>query len=165
MARATLTGWGMVLAAATLLVGCGRDSEPKSYRVARRPVVSRIAPGEADLVSAVSPGGSLSPVGLKFRVPEPPRVGQPLHLELVLSQEPGLDISHILVSVQPGEGLLLESARSIEFGAPAAGATQHIQVNLRPQQEGLLSLIATVLVDTGSSSVTRSFSIPLIAEP
>ena len=113
----------------------------------------------------MSPGGSVSPVGLKFRVPEPPRVGQLLHLELVLAQEPRLDISHMLVSLQAGDGLLLESDRSIEFEAPAAGATQRMVVNVRAQQEGLLGLNATVLVDAGNSSLTRSFSIPLIAAP
>jgi hypothetical protein len=123
------------------------------------------AAGEADLVSAVSPAGRDGSVSIKFRVPEPPQVGQPLHLELVLTQERGLDISHMLVSFQPGDGLLLESDRTVEFEAPPAGATQRIVVNLRAQQPGLLSLNATVLVDAGGTSLTRSFSIPLIAEP
>jgi hypothetical protein len=165
MARALLTRWAMALTAVGLLYGCGRDSAPETHRLAHQPRKAAIAPGEADLVSAVSPGGSMSPVGLKFRVPEPPRVGQPLRLELVLTQEPGLDISHMLVSLQAGDGLMLESDRSIDFDAPAIGATQRMVVNLRAQQEGLLSLNATVLVDAGSTSLTRSFFIPLIAEP
>jgi hypothetical protein len=165
MGRAMLIRWAMTLTAAALLYGCGRDSEPRSYRIARHPVEDSAAAGEADLVSAVSPAGSVGPVGLKFRVPEPPRVNQPLRLELVLTQEPGLDISHILVSLQPGDGLVIESDRSIEFEAPAVGATQRMVVNLRAQQEGLLGLNATVLVDAGNTSLTRSFSIPLIAEP
>ncbi len=160
----------MTLTAAALLYACGRDSEPRPHRVAHGPdndaaVAAAAAAAEADLVSAVSQAGSVGPVGLKFRVPEPPRVGQPLRLELVLTQEPGLDISHILVSLQAGDGLALESDRSIEFEAPAVGATQRMVVNLRAQQQGLLDLNATVLIDAGNTSLTRSFSIPLIASP
>jgi hypothetical protein len=165
MGCAMLTRWAMALTAAVLLYGCGRDSEPRSYRVERHPTHATEDAGEADLVSAVSSAGSVGPVGLKFRVPEPPRVGQPLRLELVLTQEPGLDISHMLVSLQPGDGLKLDSDRSVEFDAPAVGATQRMVVNLQAQQQGLLSLNATVLVDAGNTSLTRNFSIPLIAAP
>jgi hypothetical protein len=164
MGRAMLTRWAMALTAAALVCSCGRDSEPRSNRAAHHPAAPALAPGEADLVSAVSPAGSAGPVGLKFRVPEPPRVGQPLQLELVLAQEPALEISHILVSLQAGDGLLLESDRSIEFEVPPPGASHRMLVTLRAQQEGLLSLNATVLVDAGNTSLTRSFSIPLIAE-
>jgi len=155
----------MALTTVALLHGCGRDSEPRANRLAHHPIVDPVAADEADLVSAVSAAGTIGPVGLKFRVSDPPRVGQPLRLELVLAQEPGLDISHMLVSLQAGDGLVLESDHSIDFDAPAIGATQRMVVNLRAQQEGLVSLNATVLVDAGNTSLTRSFSIPLIAEP
>ncbi len=160
-----LTRWAMALTTAMWLCGCGRDSEPRSYRVERHPAHAAQDTGDADLVSAVSSAGPVGPVVLKFRVPEPPRVGQPLRLELVLTQEPGLDISHMLVSLQAGDGLQLDSDRSFEFNAPAPGATQKMVVRLQAQQQGLLSLNATVLVDAGNSSLTRNFSIPLIATP
>lgn len=163
--RAMLTRWATALTAVALLHGCGRGSEPRTSTVAHHPRNDPAAAEEAELVSAVTPGGSMSPVSLKFRIPEAPRVGQPLRLELVLAQEPGLDITHVLVSLQPGDGLTLESDRSMEFEVPPPGATHRIVVNLRPQQQGVLSLNATVLVDAGTTSLTRSFSIPLIAEP
>ena len=166
MGRATLAQWGLALTAAALLAGCGRDADrgqSRAARPARDAVATAASSAEADLVSAVSPAGSIGPVGLKFRVPEPPRVGQPLRIELVLAQQPGLDISHMLVAFQPGEGLEVESDRSVEFDSPAVGATQHMLVSLRATQEGLVNLSATVLVDAGSTSLTRSFSVPLIA--
>jgi hypothetical protein len=166
MVRA-LIYWALALTAAALLQGCGRDPEPKQHH-STHAKVSATPPAsgsDADLVSAVSPAGSSGPVGLKFRVAEPPRVGQPVHVELVLAQEPGLDISHMLVSFQAGDGLSIESDRSVEFQLPAMGATQRMVVSLRPEQEGLVNLSATVLVDAGNSSLTRSFSIPLIATP
>jgi hypothetical protein len=71
----------------------------------------------------------------------------------------------MLVSLQAQDGLDIESNRSIEFEAPAVGATQHMVVDLRARQDGLLNLTATVLVDAGNTSLTRNFSIPLIATP
>jgi hypothetical protein len=115
------------------------------------------------MVSAVSPVASATPVSLRFRLSDPPQVGRALRLDLVLLQAKGLDIDSLLVSLQPSDGLQIESDRSVEFRAPAVGATQRIVVTLRPQEPGLLSLGATVLVDSGGGSVSRNFSIPLIA--
>ncbi len=168
MGRVMLIRWATALIAVTLLFGCGREREPKNYRISHQPAndpAAAAAADEAELVSAVSPGGSTSPVGLRFKVSDPPRVGQPLRLELVMAQDPALDISHMLVSLQPGDGLVLESDRSIEFEVPPPGATHRMMVKLRAQQQGLLNLTATVLVDAGNTSLTRSFSIPLIAAP
>lgn len=166
MGRA-LTQWGIALTAGLLLQGCGRGSEPNAYRATHPKVVAapQASGDEADLVSAVSPAGLSGPVGLKFRVSEPPRVGQPAHVELVLAQDAGLEISHMLVSFQAGDGLTIESDHSVDFQAPPSGATQRMVVTVRAQQQGLLNLSATVLVDSGNSSLTRSFSIPLIATP
>ncbi len=72
MGCALLTRWATALTAVTLLYACARDSEPKSFRVAHQPVKASGESDEADLVSAVSPGGSESPVGLKFKVIDPP---------------------------------------------------------------------------------------------
>ena len=166
----------MMLAAAAPLAGCGssadqaraqHDAHSQAQAGASRTADAAAAAtaAEADMVSAVSAVASTTPVGLKFSIQEPPRVGQALRLELALAQQPGLDITSMLVSFQPGDGLLLESDNSFEFHAPAAGASQRMVVTLRAQQAGLLSLGATVLVDSGSSSLARNFSIPLIAMP
>jgi hypothetical protein len=159
----------LVLAASALLSGCGRDANPgqavRGAHSARVGGVSTTASTDADLVSAVSAAGAVAPVSLKFRMPQPPRVGQPMRIELVLVQQPGLDIDNLLVSLQAGEGLALESDRSFEFQSPAAGATQRMAVTVRAGQAGLLNLAATVLVDTANSSVSRTFSSPLIVAP
>ncbi|MDE2251609.1 MAG: hypothetical protein KGL25_09430, partial [Gammaproteobacteria bacterium] len=123
------------------------------------------AAAEADFVSAVSSDSSAAPVGLKFRMQQPPRVGQPLQLELVLTQQPGVEISSMLVSLQPGDGLQLQADHSFEFRAPTPGATQRMNVTLKAEQTGVLSLGATVLVDSANTSVAHYFLIPLIAVP
>ncbi len=169
MWRATRFSWVVVLVAAAS--GCGRGADPGPAAGGHG---GRLAPGarpaanagaEADLVSAVSSAGAAAPVVLKFRMAEPPRVGQPVRIELVLNQQAGLDIDSLLVSFQAGDGLTIESEHSFEFQSPAAGATQRMAVTVRAQQPGLLNLGATVLVGTASASVTRTFSIPLIAAP
>lgn len=168
--------WWVTLAATALLTGCGRGadqaraehashSQAKVGAARSADAVAAATAAEADLVSAVSTARSSTPVVLKFHLPQPPRVGQPLQLELVLSQQPGLDIASVLVSLQPGDGLVLQSDRSFEFHAPAPGATQRMAVTLRADQPGVLSLGATILVDVGDTSVARNFLIPLIAMP
>jgi hypothetical protein len=159
----------LVVAASALLSGCGRDANPgqalHGAHAARVGGVSTTASTDADLVSAVSSAGAVAPVSLKFRMTQPPRVGQPMGIELVLAQQPGLDIDSLLVSLQPGEGLAVESDHSFEFQSPPPGATQRMAVTVRAGQAGLLNLGATVLIGTANASVTRSFSMPLIVAP
>jgi hypothetical protein len=168
--------WSMTLAVAALACGCGRDAdqvraEHAAHSQARAGAdrtagaAAAAAAAEADFVSAVSSASSPAPVALKFRMQQPPRVGQPVQLELVLSQLPGAEISSMLVSFQPGDGLQLQSEHSFEFRAPAPGATQRMNVTLTADQAGVLSLGAMVLVDSANTSVTRYFLIPLIAVP
>ncbi len=163
-----------MLGALALATGCGGGadaarSQHEAQSAARAGAARQAgdaaaaSAADADMVSAVSPGSSATPVSLRFRLSDPPKVGQALRLDLALLQAPGLDIDSLLVSLAPSEGLQIESERSVEFRAPALGATQRIVVTLRPQQQGLLSLGATVLVDSGGGSLSRNFSIPLIA--
>lgn len=159
----------LALTAGALLGGCERDaSSGQAVRGAHTSHVGNVATTvstDADLVSAVSSAGASAPVSLKFGMAQPPRVGQPQRIELVLVQQSGLDIDNLLVSLQAGEGLALESDHSFEFQSPAAGATQRMAVTVRAGQAGLLNLAATVLVDTANSSVSRTYSIPLIVAP
>jgi len=152
-----------------LASGCGGSTDQAraqhDARAAAR--ADTVTPAEtftdADMVSAVSAVASTTPVSLKFRLDDPPLVGQVLRVELSLVQAPGLDIDSMLLSFQPGDGLQIESEHSVEFRDPAVGAIQHIDVTVRPQAPGLLNVGATVLVNAGGVSLTRNFSIPLIA--
>lgn len=159
----------LVLSAGALLGGCGRDANQvqatHGAHTARVGTVATVASTDSDLVSAVSSAGGAAPVSLKFRMSQPPRVGQSQRIELVLVQQPGLDIDSLLVSLQPGDGLVVESDHSFEFQSPPPGATQRMVVTVRAAQAGLLNLGATVLIGTANSSLTHSFSIPLIVAP
>ena len=116
-----------------------------------------------DLVAAVSSADTAIPVSLRFKLVEQPRVGKQLRLQLALAQAPGLEIDAMHVSLQPREGLEVQSVRTVDYIGPPIGATQQIQVDVMPSQTGVLGLGVTVLVDSAGTSIVRSFTIPLIA--
>lgn len=155
--------------AAAVLPACGGSAD--SVRAAHEAHVAArggaeaaqaAGPDDSDMVTAVGGNGSTTPVSLRFRFRTAPRVGEPFDVELALAQDAQVQIDDLLVSFLPGDGLALESGRSLELHAPATGAVQRFSATLRPQQAGLASLTATVLVNSGASSIARSFSIPII---
>ncbi len=159
-----------VFALSLLLAACGSsgNSTPtsKTRTVSSAARLKASAPNDAidaDMVSAVSSGGAGPPIGVKFRLETRPVVGAPAQLVLALVPTPGLEISHIHASLQPEEGLQLQSARTIDIDSPQDGATLAQDVTVVPQQEGVLSLSATVVVDYGKTSIARTYVIPLIA--
>jgi len=163
-----------LLAALALMGGCGKSNEAaREQREARAQARAgaqaanerQAAAGASadDLVAAVSSTDSATPVSLRFRLAEQPRVGRQLRVQLALSQAPGLEIDAMHVSLQPREGLEVKSMRTIDYIGPPIGATQQMQVDVMPSQTGVLGLSVTVLVDSAGGSVARSFMIPLIA--
>ena len=163
-----------LLGMAVLVAGCSKsDDAARLQREARAQAragalaaSNRLAAAGAeadDLVAAVSNADTATPVSLRFKLPEQPRVGQPLRLQLALAQAPGVEIDSMHVSFQPREGLDVQSEHSVEFVSPAVGATQQMMVTVLPGQAGVLGLAVTVQVDGNSSSIARSFMIPLIA--
>jgi hypothetical protein len=161
---------GAALAAALVLGACGGSADSvraahearAAAKGAAEAAQAAAGPDDSDMVSAVGGNGSLTPVSLRFRFGTAPRVGEALQVELALAQDAQVQIDDLLVTLLPGDGLALESSRSLELHAPAAGTVQHLSATLRPQQAGFASLTATVLVNSGNSSIARSFSIPII---
>jgi hypothetical protein len=163
-----------LLAALALLGGCSKSNEAaREQREARaharagaQAATDRLAAAGAaadDLVAAVSSADSTTPVSLRFKLTEQPRVGRQLRVQLALAQAPGLEIDAMHVSLSPREGLEVQSMRTIDFIGPPIGATQQMQVDVVPSQTGVLGLAVTVLVDSAGGSIARSFTIPLIA--
>lgn len=155
---------GALLAACALAACSGPpDAARLRHDAARAEAAAAAAPDPAaDLVSAVSTADAQPPVYLKFRLGGVPRLGEPVELELVLSQEPKLEIDVLKVSLQPREGLQLRGNQAIDFGRPGIGAVHSIPVTLVPVQAGVTSLSVTVLVETERDSMTRFFLVPLV---
>jgi hypothetical protein len=163
----------VALCAALLLLGCGQSSEKARAERARHQEQSRAAAaaqtaaagGDADMVNAASPGGSAPPISLKFGLGGRPVVGEPLQIHMTMQPESQNAIRHLYGSFTPGDGLLLQSQHSFELRDVADGVSLHQEVTVVPQQPGILSLSATLIVDFDTGSVSRTFGIPLIAAP
>jgi hypothetical protein len=160
----------MLVLPLSLLCACGSSSVPGSLFHQRADAHQASAPAgkggaalEADMVAGVSPGGGAPPIALKFRIAGRPVVGSPVQVALALIPSPSTPISRIHVSLQTGEGLQLQSQRSFDIEAPQGGVAVEEEVTVMPQQEGVLNLSATLVIDVESGSVGRTYSIPLIA--
>ena len=115
------------------------------------------------MVSAVNlAGSSTNLISMQFKLTARPRVTAPLQVILQLIPAPDTQISRIQLSVQPGDGLLLQSDHMVEFTDFHPGTPVQQNVTVVPQHNGLLNLSATVLVDADDQSITRTYSIPLI---
>jgi hypothetical protein len=91
-------------------------------------------------------------------------VGQPVDVDLALI--PGQDLDRVYTTFQGSEGLeVTAGSKTDEINRPPVGVPITYAVTLVPQREGVLFVSAVVLVDSSSESVTRTFSIPVIAGP
>jgi hypothetical protein len=159
-----------VVVLSMLLCACGSSNASFDAVKTLSPTPRHAKPGaapadsiDADMVAAVSSGGSGPPIALRFRLESRPVVGAPAQLVLALVPTPGLEISHIHASLEPEEGLQLQSAHSFDIDDPQEGVTLAQDVTVVPQHEGVLSLNAVVIVDYEKTSVARTYVIPLIA--
>jgi hypothetical protein len=118
---------------------------------------------DPDMVAAVSSAHSNTPISMRFALSARPVIGTPLIVRVALVTATDVSISHIRASFQPGDGLQLQTDRNLDISDPGAGAVIEQELSVVPQQAGVLSLGATVVVDTDGSSLARSYSIPLIA--
>jgi hypothetical protein len=117
-----------------------------------------------DMVTAVEPGGSATPLlKVKFRIAARPVVGMPVKIVLALIPAEDANIQHLHGSFLAEDGLTLQSARSFDLTDVKNGTAVFREVTVLPRQTGALSLRATLLMDAGNRSETRTYSIPLIA--
>jgi len=158
----------LALLALPLLYACGSAKHAGSHfglsqhRAASSPAPIG-SPEDADMVAAVSMTGSDATIGMKFRLDGRPVVGTPLQIVLALVPSANAGITHIHGSLQAGEGLQLQSQRTFDINSPQDGVTLKQEVTVVPQQDGVLSLSATLLIDFDNGSLARTYSIPLIA--
>lgn len=166
--RKSLSVWVGAAAAVTLLAGCGNADEQSAQAMASTSAgatkgasvgASKV---RSDMVSAVSASKVGPPVELKFALQERPQVGEPVDVEVALI--PVTPLTRLFVRFQPSSGLtLVKGAESPQFERPATGeAIRHV-VTVMANHDGIFYISAAVVADSEESSLTRSFSIPLIA--
>jgi hypothetical protein len=162
-------GAATVLAAVGLLGGCGHSAQDVGATHLKHAgngeaAASSKASIDPDMVNAVSAAGaSTTPISMKFKLGGRPLVTTPLRLTVLVIPSPDVTINHIHVSFQPSDGLQLQTERTVDLTEPTPGTPVQEELTLVPQQSGVLSLKATVLVDTDSQSISRTYAIPLIA--
>jgi hypothetical protein len=152
----------LVLLALAALAGCeGEQSDETSATTSTVKRPARIDP-TADMVTAVSPSKTPGPVQLKFILGDRPQVGRPLEVEFaVLPLKP---VDRVAARFSAGAGLELrhgEQMAAIENPEPGAAITH--KITIVPQQDGIFFVSATVHADSPTESISRTFSIPIIA--
>jgi hypothetical protein len=152
-----------------LLAGCGSDRSPARPQHGQSSSAPRpggaAPPADADLNDAVSASSGTALFKLKFKLNAGPVVGQPGTLELVVVPASGVKFDRVHLSLRPGDGLRLLSSSNLDSAETAAGEQVSYQVTLLPDTAGVLTLGVTVLVDAESNSLTRVYTIPVIAVP
>jgi hypothetical protein len=159
---------------AALISGCGQSTSVNPGATHTTHVSkARPAAGSAqanapdidpDMVTAVNLNGSGSNVfSMKFKLESRPAVTTPLDVTVLMIPAPQVEITHVHLLFQPGDGLLISTQRDIDRRDLVTGAPIEQRVTVVPQQSGVLSLSATVLVDTATESVSRTYAIPVIA--
>jgi hypothetical protein len=160
------------------LAGCTRSAEEvRADRMAReqhsaeqptdeaRAAADVVAASDADMVSAVTAANTTKPISLKFRIGSRPVVGKPLKLELAVLPDSPTRIVRVHLIFQPSEGLAVVGEHEMDIDEIAAQSRVQRELTLQPLQPGVLSLTATAVVDTDAESISRSYTIPLIALP
>jgi len=151
--------------AATMLAACGQSNAPAhGAGVQQAKTVEKSSETtDPDMVSAVSTTGSTTPIGMKFRLAGKPVVGTPLQIAVALIPAENIEINHIHAEFQAGEGLELQSDRTLDVSDPQSGVAFEQQLTVLPRQAGVLSLSATVVIDMDTGSIARTYTIPVIA--
>lgn len=164
----------LLLCAAALLCACNRDSASApsvtTFTHHVKPKTSAIAnPGPTaaeqttGMVEAAAQGKSSVAVELKFDIPQRPKVGQPLQVDLALIAQ--LSAAPATVQVSGADDLsVAPGSNQFEFPAEEAGEVYRHTVSITPNSEGVLLLSVTVVLKHDEVIDQRVFSIPIIAE-
>jgi hypothetical protein len=163
--RAALVALSFVVGA----VGCGSADEggataegkagKSQSRKGQAVDASKVRP---DMVAAVSASTAGPPVALKFALNQRPMVGEPIDIDVALI--PISDLTRLFVKFQPSTGLtLVKGAESPQFDSPRTGEPIHHTVTVMASVDGIYYITAAVVADAAESSLTRTFSIPVIA--
>jgi hypothetical protein len=159
--------WAVAALAALLagLSGCGKAEHagagaPSRPATRKPPDAAELA--LANIVSAVGSGKASGDIELKFDLRGRPVAGEPVDIDLAVI--PTQDLDRLYAMFQPGEGLeLTKGGKLEEISHPPVGVAISHTLTIVPQRDGVFYVSAVVLADSATESVTRSYSIPLIA--
>jgi hypothetical protein len=159
--------WTKLLAAAAgaLLAGCGSGahapaSASKSHIAAHNN--GKRDALDPDMVAAVASSKTSSRVVLKFALRQRPQIGQPTEVDVALI--PQMPLDRVVESFYAEDGLTLrEGGSSLTLEHPEPGTPIVHTLTVVPERDGIFYISATVLADSDTESVARTYTIPLIA--
>jgi hypothetical protein len=131
-----------------------------SHIAAQHPVPP---PKDASMVRAVgdSSGGGV-PVEVRFALRARPEIGEQAKLDLEMVPTAPLD--RLVASFHAEPGLTVaQGAKPAEVNRPDPGVPIHHELTIVAQRDGIFYVSATVLADSSTGSVARTFTIPIIA--
>jgi hypothetical protein len=152
-----------VVCLSTALWGCGwggSDADAEASR-APKPKVA-MSPKQRTMVAAVSSSRTPGVVDLRFMLSGKPEVGQPVDIQFAIT--PTRNLENLFIRFIAADGLNI--ARGAETGNlehPPVGVTIDHTVAVIPKSDGIYYLTAVVVSDSETESVTRNYSIPIIA--
>jgi hypothetical protein len=116
-----------------------------------------------DMVEAVSSAKSDDlPVQVRFALRERPEIGKSSELDLVMI--PSAPLDRLITVFHAEDGLSVSAgAEPTQRDRPEPGVPIRHRLTIVPQRDGIFYVTATVLVDSASGSVARTFTIPVIA--
>jgi hypothetical protein len=150
-----------------VMVGCerGEDGERSAGQKRAERKADTAEPKDdplADMVSAVTSAKQSAPVELKFLIKRRPEVGKPIDVQIAVL--PVSVLTRIAANFQAGPGLELRSGGAMPaIEKPAAGVPLAHRLIVIPQRDGIFFISAVVQADSVEQSLTRTFSIPIIA--
>jgi len=154
--------WIAAFGLASCLTGCGSDPAPATAAPAAGKAKPGSAGGRRDMVAAVSSTRNVGAVDVRFALSGRPVVGQPVDIRL--SFRPGIELDRLFARFQASEGLdLVKGAETGQLDRPAIGADIEHVVTVVPTSDGIFYVTAVVLTDSPTESVSRNYSIPIIA--
>lgn len=151
--------------AAALTLACSRAPDqptaaPAAAAPAQRP--ARMGAVGDDFVTAVSAGRPGAPIELKFALRKRPEVGEPLEIHFAVV--PVVPLDRVIASFQAGDGLELRAGNQMpRLERPLAGEPVSHVVTIVPKRDGIFHLTAVILAESATSSIARTFTIPIIA--
>ena len=163
----------LLLCAVAGLSACNKDSSsaPAANSVTRAnpkaPIAAKAGPTAAEqtagMVQAPTQGKSQLPVELKFDLPQKPKVGQLLEINLALI--PQIAAGSVTLQASGADDLTVApGAGQFEIPAVEAGEVYRQTVKVTPNADGVSIVGVTVSLKNDTGAEQRVFSIPIIAE-
>jgi hypothetical protein len=147
------------------LLGCGSGGEgaqgagPTAAAKKATAVQSKLA---TTMVSAVSAAGGKAPVDVKFELMQRPEVGQSASIAFAFI--PVAPLERLYARFQSDDSLeVVSGSETGQFARPTVGEPVRHMLVVRPKRDGVFSVQVTVLMDSETESLSRIFSVPLVA--